>query len=144
MRSFITLAFLAGSALAAAPGSVCNTNVECNADCINSKWTIAAQTDGSYKFVCDSTTQDATQYYSSACNKVIGFDTSYDEGATAKACAKVGGVSCASACVSSGMITSENTFRVSWSNACGLTGLLTASVDAWDSEDVAKKVASCG
>jgi hypothetical protein len=143
MQPLTILALLVGSALAAAPGSVCNTNVECNANCINSKWTIAAQTDGSYRFVCYPTISDETQYYSSTCNKLNIFDRPYDKEATGVACAKVGGILCTTACVSSGEITSEIDFRNSWDSACGLVGHMTAEVDARDSEDLAKDDANC-
>jgi hypothetical protein len=144
MQPITILALLAGSALAAAPGSVCKTNVECNANCIDSKWTIAAQTDGSYKLVCDPTISDGTQHYSSTCNKFNGFGAEYDKAATASACTKVGGLSCANGCVSSGKKSGEIAFRASWSIACGVTELVTAPVVVRSSEKETKDSANCG
>jgi hypothetical protein len=146
MQPLTILALLAGSALATyAPGSACNSNLECNSNCIKSQWTIAASGNGSsYRFVCDPAASDDTQYYSSVCNKFAFTGNSYDKGATARACAKVGGLFCASACVSPGTKSSENGFRAKWSNACRGIGLVSTSIVAWSSEDLAKKVAKCG
>jgi hypothetical protein len=94
MQPLTIRALLASSALATyAPGSVCNSNLECNSNCIKSQWTIAASGNGSsYRFVCDPAASDDTQYYSSVCNKFTFTGNSYDKGATARACAKVGGL----------------------------------------------------
>jgi hypothetical protein len=154
MRSFITLALLAGSALAAyAPGAACKNNNDCTSNCAESQWIIATKSDGSYQFVCDPAATD-TQYYSSACGEKIselaGPDRFfYNQAATAKACKSVGdGLSCDGGCVSSGKRSDEQSFINSWSGLCrekllGIFDSVGYKIEEYDSEAEAKKGAKC-
>jgi hypothetical protein len=155
MRSFITLALLAGSALAAyAPGTACKNNNDCKSNCDKSQWIIAAKSDGSYQFVCDPAVTD-TQYYSSACGEKIPEERDqpdqffYDQAATAKACKSVGGgLSCDGGCVSSGKRSDEQSFINSWRGLCqkkllGIFDNVGYEIKNYDSEVEAKEAAKC-
>jgi hypothetical protein len=157
MQPLTILALLASSAFAFyTPGTTCKDNIDCNNNCEGGQWTIAANSGGSYQFICVPAIPDESgpkQYYSSVCGKYIsvgpligsGEILLQDEAATASACKSVGGVFCRS-CVSSGVISKERSFRESWYELCKAKVLVNVGTDvqSYDSETEAKKVAQCG
>lgn len=69
MKLIIAIALLFRLALAKYnPGSTCNTNVECNENCIDSQRTLSEQ-GGAYIFACDPSVADPAQYFKADCQQ---------------------------------------------------------------------------
>lgn len=112
MKSLTILALLAASALAVySPGQKCNTNTECNEECFEARWTIAAQDDGSFASVCDPTD---TKWYHGTCytdDVRSKGNPQYTGDETSNACEKRGGTMCSRQCVLSSKQADDSVLR---------------------------------
>ena len=148
MKLIIAIALLCKLALAKySPGSACNTNIECNENCIDSQWTLSEQS-GTYAFVCDPSVADPAQYFKADCQKaapIIGallFE--YDAETTRVACDKVGGRNCRRGCVITGSTSTADQARDSWGSACADAGASKSGFNIRDTEGRAESLAECG
>ena len=143
MNLVIPIALLSGLALAdkLPAGAACGTNVDCNDNCMDSRWTIADQ-DGAYVLVCDPNL-DGTLYDSATC-RTGASELTTDLTKTATACDKVGGRNCSIGCVVTQDARSPSVGRTAWKNACaelGTEGYFTTSVSI--SKEMAESFAGC-
>ncbi|CAI7642642.1 unnamed protein product [Penicillium manginii] len=98
LLSSISLFAVASLAAKYPAGTNCHSNLECNDNCLDGKWTIT-NVQGDYQLVCDPTKDDPTQYYAAFCYGKAKTDrdgeTTFAEGynteGTKAECSKVGG-----------------------------------------------------
>lgn len=137
VKSLTILALLAASALAFySPGQKCNTNTECNEECFEQRWTVAAQDDGSFTFVCDPTD---TKWYHGTCytdDVRSKGNPQYAGDETSNACEKR--TMCSRQCVLSGKVADDSVLRQQWVSACNDEGANESDLADQRSEDAAK------
>ncbi|KAJ5741985.1 hypothetical protein N7533_011394 [Penicillium manginii] len=70
MKLLASISFFVVASLAAKypAGTNCHSNLECNDNCLDGKWTIT-NVQGDYQLVCDPTKDDPTQYYAAYCER---------------------------------------------------------------------------
>jgi hypothetical protein len=128
MKLLASISLFAVASLAAKypAGTNCHSNLECNDNCLDGKWTIT-NVQGDYQLVCDPTKDDPTQYYVVYCHdkrtkdedgKPIKVEPGFNTEGTKVACGKVGGVYCDSECYLSGKRSTQGDISSSWVNAC--------------------------
>jgi len=115
---------LSGLALAADKlpiGAACDTNVNCNNNCLDGRWTIANR-GGADVFVCDPKNTDSPLYFRGQCiriSTIAGFPIqSFGATKTATACNKLGGESCKYGCVITGSKLAPDASAAMWKQAC--------------------------
>jgi hypothetical protein len=121
-----TVAIFASSTLAAkyAAGDPCHTNVECEENCLDKRYTVAEQ-DGGFVFVCDPSAADPMQWYIAECTGLnVGGglfpDYRLDQETTEANCkATSGGQTCNRRCLLKGKRTDDEDTRSAWAAGCG-------------------------
>lgn len=129
-----------------APGTVCNTNLECNANCIDAEWNVKITlSDGGWALACTRKI-DAAQYHIGTCEVAddISFDTNFDGTKTNTACGTVAGSSsCKDGCLLSGKKSTSGDIERQWKKACQDVQADAASFTLLSDKDVAKQYYGC-
>lgn len=103
-------------------GTLCHSNRECEANCVNGQFTFALQ-DGGSVFVCDPAVNDPTQWYTMACahseQDGVFQQIVTDNDITSSACTDVGGQICNYSCVVGGKRSADEDLRAKWREGCG-------------------------
>jgi hypothetical protein len=133
------------------PGTICQTNKECDANCLGGQWSVALKNNNAV-LLCDPKKTDRIQYYAAACEKMnpdgrelflSGSRGTVDKDLTKNVCKDQGGQICDDGCVVSGVASREEDLRTRWDKACRVDGTTLAAVVKEDSELGARDLVSC-
>lgn len=147
MKLSIAITALASSALVGAkyvPGAKCNTNIECNNNCLGGRWTTVPDGDsGRDIFACDPTTPNPLQWYLGFCFAPRGRGIQ-STAFVAAACNEVNSTYCGgSQCVLSGLRSQDAETESKWTEACKKVGGGRSSIRQSKDEATAKSAAQC-
>lgn len=120
MKLVTLFTFMSTAAAVYKAGTPCYTNVECNQNCIDKKWTIQ-NIDSDYVLVCDPKGVDPVLYHYAQCRTVADpYGVTPDLESTRKTCAAVGGKFCNkdAICSFNGKRSAETASRQKWNTSC--------------------------
>lgn len=105
-------------------GAICQTNKDCDANCLDSQWSVGQMNSDSV-FICDPAKADTTLYFSAHCStksvQVGTFGGQQEElntEATETVCKAQGGRMCEFGCVVSSKASAEGDLRSAWESGC--------------------------
>jgi hypothetical protein len=141
LGSIIPLFAVATLAQKYTAGTNCHTNTECDANCLDGRWTIM-QNDGDYSLVCDPSAENPTQYYAANC-VLRSRPYQHEDTQQTKTCDAVGGTICNRACLFSGERSGEQELEKKYSDACLTDKRFKPIFYTYVTADAAKNAVGC-